>query len=136
MNSFLNIWTFLTRVAGVSFDGRQEILESLSKIDPWRMMRLIYTTYNGETAIQVLDISTQKNIGWIPKSDILLVMQTGLYVLTGCIYSGKSYYVRLYIPIPPSLEQYKKGNELCIALRRPIPIYDIRPYTLLLQQWT
>ena len=130
-NMMLN---FLTKVVGVTYEGRQIILDYLCKNDPWRMLWLIHTLYHGEAAIQVMDISTRLIIGWIPQCDVQWIQQTGLYVLTGFIGFFNVYYVRLYVPIPPSPEQYQKVTELCHAMQRPLPIYDIRPYTLLLQK--
>lgn len=130
-----SIWDYISKVAGVTFDNRQSILKSLYENDKWRMFWLIYTQFSGEFAIKVMDMNTRQIIGWIPKNELQKIWQTGLYILTGQIgLCMDTYFAKLYVPIPPSHEQFLKVIEICKAKQWLIPIYDIRPYTVLLDQ--
>lgn len=132
----IDIWDVNSKVAGVTFENRQETLKSLQKTGEWRKINLIYTTFNNAPAIKVKDQQSGEILGWIPKKNIQEIMKYKITKMTGWIgMYENTYYCCLFVPVKPTRTQYYKVKELCQKNNRPMPIYDIRPYTLELRDY-
>lgn len=123
----MNLLDTITKVAGVTYEGRQELLKSLQDVCEWRIMDLIRTQYAGQPAIQVRDRVTGAIVGWIPKSDIDKVIQMNLSTMTGWIghYHG-IYYCQLFETVPPTYEQYQEAEGIYQMIGKPFPGFDMR----------
>ena len=89
------------KLAGVTFESRQELLEKIYN-NKNRFIKCILnrTMYNGEPAIQVIEESSALQIGWIAKVDVPKLYNLPCNFIHGEI--GKymnTWFCELYSPI-------------------------------------
>ena len=120
----------MIKVAGVTFENRQETLKELVMINRSIItVNLIYTTFNGEFAIKLVEDVTGKEIGWIPRSELYKFTSCNIIQMTGFIgYYNDTYYVRLIEQLAPSREDYERMCQLCTRYGYGMPAYDVRAY--------
>lgn len=120
----------MIKVAGVTFEGRQKTLKELVMINRSIItVNLIYTTFNGEFAIKLVENTTGKEIGWIPRSELHKFVSCNIHQMTGFINCyNDTYYVRLSEQLAPSREDYNKMYQLCTRYGYSMPAFDVRAY--------
>ena len=122
-----------SKVVGVSFDNRQDILRKLHADATWRSVSLIHTTYHNpetnedEPAIMVKDYITKEEIGWIARTDI--DKYQGITAMTAELgeYKG-TMYCHLYLPKQPTKNQYWSVKRYCEKKNLKMPLYDANAY--------
>lgn len=89
------------KLAGVTFENRQSILGNIVKnIGKEIICDLVDTIYNGEPAIKVLERSSKKQIGWVPRQNLKELYNKNIEKIYGEIgYYKETYFVRLYEPV-------------------------------------
>ena len=76
----------MMKVAGVTFEGRQQTLTQLVGMNRSIItVDLVYTTFNGEFAIKLVENSTGREIGWIPRSELYRFTACNIRQMTGFI---------------------------------------------------
>ena len=120
----------MIKVAGVTFEGRQKTLKELVMINRSIItVDLVYTTFNNEFAIQLVENSTGREIGWIPRTELHKFTSCNIRQMTGFIgYYNDTYYVRLSEQLAPSREDYDKMYQLCTRYGYSMPAFDVRAY--------
>ena len=120
----------MIKVAGVTFEGRQKTLKELVMINRSIItVDLVYTTFNNEFAIKLVENSTGSEIGWIPKTELYKFTACNIRQMTGFIgYYNNTYYVRLSEQLAPSREDYERMCQLCTRYGYGMPAYDVRAY--------
>lgn len=119
----------MIKVAGVTFEGRQKTLKELVMINRSIItVNLIYTTFNGEFAIKLVEDVTGKEIGWIPRTELHKFVSCNIHQMTGFIGYYNTYYVRLSEQLAPSRDDYDKMYQLCTKYGYGMPAYDVRAY--------
>lgn len=120
----------MLRVAGVTFNRRQETLKELVGMNRSIVtVDLVYTTFNNEFAIKLVENSTGREIGWIPKAELYRFTSCNIHQMTGFInYYNNTYYVRLSEQLVPSREDYEKMYQLCKTYGYGMPAFDVRAY--------
>lgn len=120
----------MIKVAGVTFERRQETLKELVGMNRSIItVDLIYTTFNNEFAIKLVENSTGKEIGWIPRSELYKFTSCNIRQMTGFIgYYNNTYYVKLSTQLAPSREDYEKMYQLCTTYNYSMPAFDVRAY--------
>ena len=120
----------MIKVAGVTFENRQETLKELVEINRSIItVNLIYTTFNGEFAIKLVEDVTGKEIGWITKTELYRFTSCNIRQMTGFIgYYNNTYYVKLSTQLAPSLDDYDKMYQLCTRYGYGMPAFDVRAY--------
>lgn len=120
----------MMKVAGVTFENRQETLKELVGINRSIItVNLVYTTFNGEFAIKLVENTTVREIGWIPRSELYKFTACNIRQMTGFIgYYNNTYYVRLSEQLAPSRDDYYKMYQLCTKYGYGMPAYDVRAY--------
>ena len=120
----------MIKVAGVTFENRQETLKELVELNRSIItVDLVYTTFNNEFAIKLVENSTGREIGWIPRSELYKFTSCNIRQMTGFIgYYNNTYYVRLSEQLAPSREDYYKMYQLCTRYGYSMPAYDVRAY--------
>ena len=89
------------KLAGVTFESRQQILEKIyNSKGPLIKCFLNRTTYDGSPAIQVIEENSALQVGWIAKVDIPKLYSKNCQVIHGRIshYMDK-WFCELYNPI-------------------------------------
>lgn len=115
-----------TKITGVTFnnedgESRQEILKSLPR---YVELKLVKTTYNGQFAVKVIELKTNKLIGWIPKSNLDSDI-VNCQRLTGIVEKTKdTYHVTARRQDVPSGSQYRLISMLCRKFNLEKPVYD------------
>ena len=120
----------MIKVAGVTFENRQETLKELVGINRSIItVDLIYTQFNGEFAIKLVENTTGKEIGWIPRSELYKFTSCNIRQMTGFIgYYNNTYYVRLSEQLAPSRDDYERMYQLCTRYGYSMPAFDVRAY--------
>lgn len=126
-----------TRIAGVKFnndkeyggESRQYILQQLyESYGAIITVDLKRTYYNNEPAIQCIEHTTRRLLGWIPKTDI---EQIKTNQMTGIIYKSKhGYSVELSDQQKPSKAQYQTIKSIYSKNNQTMPAYDKRAYAI------
>lgn len=115
------------KAAGVSFEGRPQILSQLYADNPWRDITLKLTKYENQDAIVLEDYATKLQIGWVPKSKVTDYM--GTRRMAGRIVKGKTNIgVQLFEHKTPSQKQYWTIKRYCDAHNLPMPPYTRAAY--------
>ena len=120
----------MIKVAGVTFENRQKTLKELVGMNRSIItVDLIYTTFNNEFAIKLVENSTGREIGWIPKTELHKFTSCNIRQMTGFINCyNDTYYVRLSKQLAPSREDYERMYQLCTRYSYGMPAYDVRAY--------
>lgn len=120
----------MIKVAGVTFENRQETLAQLVGMNRSIItVDLIYTTFNNEFAIKLVENTTGREIGWIPKTELYKFTACNIRQMTGFIgYYNDTYYVRLSEQLAPSREDYERMCQLCTRYGYGMPAFDVRAY--------
>lgn len=120
----------MIKVAGVTFENRQETLKELVGMNRSIItVNLIYTTFNGEFAIKLVEDVTGKEIGWIPRTELHKFVSCNIHQMTGFInFYNNTYYVRLSEQLAPSREDYERMYQLCTTYGYGMPAFDVRAY--------
>ena len=120
----------MIKVAGVTFENRQETLTQLVGMNRSIItVNLIYTTFNGEFAIKLVEDVTGKEIGWIPKTELYKFTSCNIHQMTGFIgYYNNTYYVRLSEQLAPSRNDYEIMYQICARYGYSMPAFDVRAY--------
>lgn len=122
-----------SKVVGVTFENRQDILKELRQQNAWRSVSLIHTTFHNEQtgldepAIKVKDYATKKEIGWIARTDIEKYINITQMTAELGNWEGTEY-CNLYIPQKPTQKQYWNVKRYCESRGRKMPLYDARAY--------
>ena len=120
----------MIKVAGVTFENRQETLAQLVGMNRSIItVDLVYTTFNNEFAIKLVENSTGREIGWIPRTELYRFTSCNVRQMTGFIgYYNNTYYVRLSEQLAPSREDYERMYQLCARYGYSMPAFDVRAY--------
>ena len=120
----------MIKVAGVTFENRQETLKELVMMNRSIItVDLIYTTFNDEFAIKLVENTTGREIGWIPRTELHKFVSCNIHQMTGFIgYYNSTYYVRLSEQLAPSREDYSRMYQLCTTYGYGMPAFDVRAY--------
>lgn len=120
----------MIKVAGVTFENRQETLSQLVGMNRSIItVDLVYTTFNNEFAIKLVENSTGREIGWIPKTELYKFVSCNVHQMTGFVnYYNNIYYVRLSEQLAPSREDYERMCQLCTVYGCGLPAFDVRAY--------
>lgn len=127
----------MTKVSGVTFnneDGknRQQVLAELVAANRQIItVDLVYTTFNGEFAIQLVENTTRQTIGWVAKTELYKFTSCNIRQMTGFIgfYNG-TYYTRLDMQQAPSYQDYVSMYRYCSQNGYAMPAYDVRAYAI------
>ena len=119
----------MIKVAGVTFENRQETLKELVMMNRSIItVDLVYTKFNNEFAIKLVEDVTGKEIGWIPRAELHKFVSCNIHQMTGFIGYYNNYYVRLSEQLAPSREDYNKMYQLCTRYGYSMPAFDVRAY--------
>ena len=120
----------MMKVAGVTFENRQKTLNELVGMNRSIItVDLIYTQFNGEFAIKLVENTTGREICWIPKTELYKFTACNIRQMTGFIgYYNNTYYIRLSEQLAPSREDYERMCKLCTRYGYGMPAYDVRAY--------
>ena len=120
----------MIKVAGVTFENRQETLKELVMMNRSIItVNLVYTTFNNEFAIKLVEDVTGKEIGWIPRTELHKFVSCNIHQMTGFIgYYNNTYYVKLSTQLAPSREDYERMCQLCTRYGYGMPAFDVRAY--------
>lgn len=117
----------LFKAAGVSFEGRQEILNQLNEMGPWRDITLKLTKYEGEDAIILEDYATKQQVGWVPKA--LVPDYKNVRRMAGRIVKGsRNTGLQLFEHQQPTQKQYWAIRRYCEGHGKPMPPYTKAAY--------
>lgn len=117
----------LFKAAGVSFEGRQEILKSLAETGLWRDITVKLTSYEGEDALMLIDYDTKQQLGWVPKN--LVPQYKGTRRMAGKILLGKrNTGLQLFPHQEPTQKQYWAVRRYCEKHNKPLPRYTRAAY--------
>ena len=121
----------MIKVAGVTFEGRQNTLNELVMMNRSIItVNLIYTTFNGEFAIKLVENSTGRDIGWIPRAELYRFISCNIRQMTGFIgYYNNIYFVRVDLQQAPSYQAYVQMYNYCTRNGYSMPAFDARAYT-------
>ena len=120
----------MLKVAGVTFENRQEVLKELVGMNRSIItVDLIYTTFNGEFAIKLVENTAGREIGWIPRTELHKFVSCNIHQMTGFIgYYNNTYYVKLSTQLAPSRDDYSRMCQLCTRYGYSMPAFDVRAY--------
>lgn len=118
------------RVAGVTFEGRQQTLSSLLQMNRNIItVDLIYTEFNGEFAIKLVENSTHREIGWIPRSELYRFVSCNIRQMTGFVGCYNDiYFVKLDWQQAPSKNQWSYVCDYCRQHGYGYPAFDVRAF--------
>lgn len=117
----------LFNAAGVSFEGRPEILKNLAAEEPWRDLTLKLTKYENEDAIVIEDYQTKQQLGWVPKK--LVPQYKNVTRLAGRIRVGsRNAGLQCFPHEAPTQRQYWAVKRWCEAHGKPMPPYTKAAY--------
>ena len=125
----------MMKVAGVTFEGRQQTLAMLASMNRSIItVDLVYTTFNGEFAIKLVENITQREIGWIPRSELYRFTACNIKQMTGFVgcYNG-IYFVKLDCQQAPSYQQWSYVCDYCRRNGYAMPAVDVRAYYCILE---
>ena len=120
----------MIKVAGVTFEGRQNTLNELVMMNRSIItVNLIYTTFDGEFAIKLVEDVTGKEIGWIPRTELHRFISCNIRQMTGFIgYYNGVYYVRVDWQQAPTYQAYVQMYNYCTRNGYAMPAFDVRAY--------
>ena len=120
----------MIKVAGVTFEGRQNTLNELVMMNRSIItVDLVYTTFNNEFAIKLVENSTGREIGWIPRSELYRFISCNIRQMTGFIgYYNNIYFVRVDWQQAPSYPAYVQMYNYCTRNGCAMPAFDVRAY--------
>lgn len=120
----------MMKVAGVTFDNRQTTLAMLLSMNRNIItVDLVYTTFQGEFAIKLVENSTGCDIGWIPRTELHRFVGCNIRQMTGFIgYYNNIYFVRLDWQQVPSYQAYVQMYNYCTRNGYTMPAFDARAY--------
>ena len=120
----------MIKVAGVTFENRQETLAMLVSMNRNIItVDLVYTTFNGEFAIKLVENSTGREIGWIPRSELYRFTNCNIRQMTGFVgYYNGIYFVKLDLQQTPSQQQWSYVCDYCRRNGYGYPAFDVRAY--------
>ena len=120
----------MIKVAGVTFEGRQETLVMLVSMNRRIItVDLVYTTFNGEFAIKLVENSTGLEIGWIPRTELHRFISCNIRQMTGFIgYYNGIYFARVDWQQAPSYQSYVQMYNYCTRNGYAMPVFDTRAY--------
>lgn len=125
----------MLKIAGVTFEGRQETLAMLVSMNRQVItVDLIYTTFNGEFAIKLVENSTAREIGWIPRAELHRFISCNIRQMTGFIgYYNDIYFVRVDWQQVPTYHAYVQMYNYCTQNGYAMPAFDARAYASILE---
>ena len=92
-------------------------------------VNLIYTKFNNEFAIKLVENSTGREIGWIPRSELHRFISCNIRQMTGFIgYYNGIYYARVDLQQAPSYQAYVQMYNYCTRNGYAMPAFDARAY--------
>ena len=119
----------MIKVAGVTFENRQETLKELVMMNRSIItVDLVYTKFNNEFAIKLVEDVTGKEIGWIPRAELHKFVSCNIHQMTGFIGYYNNYYVKLSTQLAPSRDDYERMCQLCTRYGYSMPAFDVRAY--------
>ena len=120
----------MMKVAGVTFEDRQTTLAQLVGMNRNIItVDLVYTTFNGEFAIKLVENSTGREIGWIPRSELYRFKACNIRQMTGFIgYYNDIYFVKLDWQQTPSSQQWSYVCDYCRQNRYGYTAFDVRAF--------
>lgn len=120
----------MMKVAGVTFEGRQTTLAMLASMNRQIItVDLVYTTFNEEFAIKLVENSTQREIGWIHRSELYRFTNCNISQMTGFIGCYNDiYFVKLDWQQAPSAKQWSYVCDYCRRNGYGYPAFDVRAF--------
>lgn len=120
----------MLKVSGVKFENRQTTLAMLASMNRNIItVDLVYTTFNGEFAIKLVENSTGLEIGWIPRAELHRFVSCNIRQMTGFIgYYNGIYYARVDWQQAPSYHAYAQMYNYCARNGYAMPAFDARAY--------
>lgn len=120
----------MIKVAGVTFENRQNTLAQLVGMNRGIItVDLVYTTFNNEFAIKLVENTTGREIGWIPRCELYKFASCNIRQMTGFIgYYNNMCYCKLSAQLAPSRDDYARMCQLCASYGYGMPAYDVRAY--------
>lgn len=120
----------MLKVAGVTFENRQTTLAMLASMNRNIItVDLVYTTFNGEFAIKLIENSTGREIGWIPRTELHRFVSCNIRQMTGFIgYYNNIYFVRVDWQQSPTYPEYAQMYNYCARNGYAMPAFDVRAY--------
>ena len=120
----------MIKVAGVTCENRQTTLARLESMNRNIItVDLVYTTFNGEFAIKLVENSTGLEIGWIPRSELYRFISCNIRQMTGFIgYYNGIYYARGDWQQAPTYQAYVQMYNYCTRNGYAMPAFDARAY--------
>lgn len=118
------------KLAGVTFDNRQKVLEIIYNKKPGRIVivAMIETTYDGERAVQCVDEKAGTCLGWVPKTELKAhpAFPEKMRIRVDK-YKG-TYHAVIEETKPPTSKMYFAVKNICSAKKMTMPAYDEAAY--------
>ena len=120
----------MIKVAGVTFENRQQVLAGLLQQNRQVItVDLVYTTFNGEFAIQLVENSSRQVIGWIPRSELYRFTSCNVRQMTGFVGCYNNiYFCKLDWQQTPSQQQWSYVCDYCRRNGYGYPAFDVRAF--------